>query len=353
MNNTFQIALLFVVLSGLLLVMPWLLFPAVPFGVRIPLEFAEDTAVRIERRKYLLRMVILETILAVSMILFKTETVFPYCLGILILVSWGFYYASHRSLAKKKVELGWYDEKRQVVAASAVPRINRPSRFYWIFLSLPIIAMLVTVIICAVNYTHLPEEIHYAFPGSFGDWNVNKSLVNAFLPAIFQFGIIVVFGGFAWLRIYGRQPVEIEDPESGEAYQSINLILTQTILLLVALGFNCAISFSAMVGWKLIAANDLYPQLFLLAPVILCLAATPMILWIFRLKYQKPASSNKTVSWDDDQFWKLGSFYYNREDPSIMVNKRFGIGRTLNFGHPLSWVIIAGILLFALIKSLG
>ena len=38
----------------------------------------------------------------------------------------------------------------------------------------------------------------------------------------------------------------------------------------------------------------------------------------------------------EDHFWKAGLFYVNSNDPAIFVEKRFGIGYTLNFGH--RWV---------------
>jgi uncharacterized membrane protein len=41
-----------------------------------------------------------------------------------------------------------------------------------------------------------------------------------------------------------------------------------------------------------------------------------------------------------DSAWVMGLFYVNHDDPALFVEKRFGIGYTLNFGHPLSWVLI-------------
>jgi uncharacterized membrane protein len=35
----------------------------------------------------------------------------------------------------------------------------------------------------------------------------------------------------------------------------------------------------------------------------------------------------------DNRHWVLGMFYINKEDPSIMVERRFGLGYTLNFGN--------------------
>ena len=34
-----------------------------------------------------------------------------------------------------------------------------------------------------------------------------------------------------------------------------------------------------------------------------------------------------------DARWKLGMFYFNPRDPSIIVEKRFGVGWTINFGN--------------------
>jgi uncharacterized membrane protein len=42
-----------------------------------------------------------------------------------------------------------------------------------------------------------------------------------------------------------------------------------------------------------------------------------------------------------DKYWKLGLFYVNRDDPAVFIEKRFGVGYTLNFGHPGVWIGLA------------
>jgi uncharacterized membrane protein len=42
-----------------------------------------------------------------------------------------------------------------------------------------------------------------------------------------------------------------------------------------------------------------------------------------------------------DACWKWGLLYFNPVDPSILVEKRFGIGYTLNFGNRWTWVVLA------------
>jgi uncharacterized membrane protein len=46
-----------------------------------------------------------------------------------------------------------------------------------------------------------------------------------------------------------------------------------------------------------------------------------------------------------DACWKAGVFYFNHDDSAIFVEKRFGLGYTLNFGNPWSWAILAAVLI--------
>jgi uncharacterized membrane protein len=49
--------------------------------------------------------------------------------------------------------------------------------------------------------------------------------------------------------------------------------------------------------------------------------------------------------------WKWGVFYFNPADPSFLVEKRFGIGYTLNFGNRWSWAALAVLILIPLALS--
>ena len=43
----------------------------------------------------------------------------------------------------------------------------------------------------------------------------------------------------------------------------------------------------------------------------------------------------------DPKHWKLGIFYYNPDNPSESVDKRRGIGTTINFGSKIGRRMIA------------
>ena len=47
------------------------------------------------------------------------------------------------------------------------------------------------------------------------------------------------------------------------------------------------------------------------------------------------------LDFDDDALWRLGVFYVNHEDPSVVVPQRFGVGWAMNWGNPRSWGLVA------------
>ena len=60
--------------------------------------------------------------------------------------------------------------------------------------------------------------------------------------------------------------------------------------------------------------------------------------------YQK----EMTLTEDDDDYWFAGMFYYNPSDKRLNVEKRAGVGGTINMAHPAGKVI-TGILALTLI----
>jgi uncharacterized membrane protein len=69
-----------------------------------------------------------------------------------------------------------------------------------------------------------------------------------------------------------------------------------------------------------------------------------------------PSGASETVPSDappvgdrtPDKCWKLGLFYVNRNDAALFVEKRFGIGWTVNMGNPRALLFLGAILLFVL-----
>jgi len=61
-----------------------------------------------------------------------------------------------------------------------------------------------------------------------------------------------------------------------------------------------------------------------------------------------PADAPPVGDRTPDECWKLGLFYVNRNDPALFVEKRFGIGWTVNMANPRALLVLGGIVLFVL-----
>jgi len=57
---------------------------------------------------------------------------------------------------------------------------------------------------------------------------------------------------------------------------------------------------------------------------------------------QSAADAPLTDGLADNRLWVLGMFYVNRDDPSVFVEHRFGLGYTINFGNPWAVTLVGG-----------
>jgi uncharacterized membrane protein len=55
----------------------------------------------------------------------------------------------------------------------------------------------------------------------------------------------------------------------------------------------------------------------------------------------------------EDRYWRLGLLYFNRDDAAVVVERRFGLGYTLNFARMETWVMVALIVAGPVIRILG
>ena len=73
----------------------------------------------------------------------------------------------------------------------------------------------------------------------------------------------------------------------------------------------------------------------------------PFVWQLVRLTRDASSGSDGTP----DECWTFGQIYFNPKDPAMLVEKRFGVGYTLNLGNRgLLWILGVGILAFVLIR---
>ncbi len=86
--------------------------------------------------------------------------------------------------------------------------------------------------------------------------------------------------------------------------------------------------------------------------LLILLLAGILLLFLPVQRARRARTPTGPISRDDDQYWLGGVIYNNPDDPEWLVPKRFGLGRTLNIGHPMGRLVMVGLLLLVLALAL-
>ena len=130
------------------------------------------------------------------------------------------------------------------------------------------------------------------------------------------------------------------------------------VLVLVLGGYAMAIQLSATTVESIPAFGDTLSGSAWFVMLPLMLFNFGVIFWMFRVgqggqRAVAPAA-RREVHGDatPDHAWKVGGlFYFNPHDPAIWVEKRFGLGYTLNMGNSRAWLLIIGMMLAPMVAG--
>lgn len=204
----------------------------------------------------------------------------------------------------------------------------------WLLLLLPV--LLAALAVALIGYPSMPARIptHYGFTGA--DAWAPKSWGIVLFPTIlaaFTSGIMLICA-----LMTRRAPASVRgNPDAAPGafrfrkYMIVLMLLIGVFVeitsLIVEIGFLTQI-----------------PPIWFELSTLLFIPATVALFYIY-FRYVRVRKSKGPIL-DDDARWALGMFYFNPSDPSCFIEKRSGIGYTLNFAKPLSWVLLLGILGF-------
>ncbi|WP_159881473.1 DUF1648 domain-containing protein [Paenibacillus puerhi] len=342
------VCLVWGLLVGLALVMPSGMRKGVFFGINLPAEALSDPKVgEIERRYKLLCVGIGTAIGALLLVILYTggEQVDTAVIlvGTLLAapVSLGIYLYAHNSVKKLKLAKGWKTPTSRFVAAD-ISAARRPKGISggWYLLILGLIALNAGII--ASLYDQIPDvmNLHYNMAGEV-DRTAPKSFFYVFLMNFIQLGM----AGFMYLmhltanrigqRLDPQAPRRsLEDEEKARKKPQL-ILLFSTLAIVLEFG---------IVQFGII---ELLP-----GPVMAIAAiAIPLLIVIMAIvTHQKMDYSVATEALhpnDDDKYWKAGLFYHNPSDPSLIVEKRVGIGWTINTARPAGWLLVLTPLILA------
>ena len=194
-----------------------------------------------------------------------------------------------------------------------------------------------------IHYPELPARvpIHFGFSGEPDGWQ-SKSLTSVMLPALMTLVIGVGLGVMSWLVAHAKRALRAADHGASLAAQ----MRFRTVMTSFLAGLS--ILTTALLGWLSVSSIQVgLGQATGIGKGPIVLVALLLVFGIggtvfIALRYgqggarieRAMGSTPLTNGLADNRHWVLGVFYVNRDDPSLMVERRFGFGYTVNFGNP-------------------
>ncbi|MGI5230602.1 DUF1648 domain-containing protein [Actinoallomurus sp. CA-142502] len=348
-----------VVLVGVMKwLMPSLVPPTIPFGVRVPRDRADAPVVVAQRRRYRAVTGVVAVLAVAGTLLAGRPWAGLAVVGVELAVGVFCYLYARRRIAEVKAAEHWFGGRRQVVVADTSLR-TEPERYPWPWAVPAVVLALATVIIGIVAYPDMPARLAMHFgPAGRPDRYAAKSFVSAFGPVVTQVASTILLLAVAGAALHSRAQLDAEDPQAAPRHRQFVAATTRALLVLAACT-GVTFLFGSLANWQLISPPASVVTALNVVPGVLGAAAVLVVAIRFgqggsRLRLAGSAAGRaRTVNREDDRLYRLGIFYYNPDDPAMLVPKRFGIGWTLNMARPATWVIFGLLLVMALIGVLA
>lgn len=345
MSSFIQIGI-YVLVACLFIFQPWFSRKNVLFGV----VFADDTIWQHDQAAAIRRRYLSEAIsitFAILLILF----VLPFFLAkgtlavgfniamiaLILLNSFIFVLANRRTRILKQT----MTPNAQLTTDKIIVEVGKSDRetvlsLRWFLILIPL--FIATLVVAWFGYPYMADSIptHFGIAGP--DRWAPKSWYSVLSPVFIE----VLLG--ALILFIRRAPASVKgNPNAATGYahyrKMMGIVLiafclqTELLFLLSVISFITPIS---TIWFTIITIADFG---FLIT----------MLLFYNRFVRNKRSSGPIL---DDDAKWIWGLFYFNRSDPSIFVEKRIGIGYTVNIARPIAWIVLVGIIVIAILFSL-
>ncbi|HLR43378.1 MAG TPA: DUF5808 domain-containing protein [Pseudogracilibacillus sp.] len=347
-NSLYFMGFILLIITFMMAAIPYLTRKSEQFGVAIPQSVYNRDDIAKMRRQYATYIVmtgITLTITQVILTFFVSELIAIIVFNVIV---FGFLFASfflylpfHRKMKAIKRSEKWTESRKQTTVISTSFREDNIVISNWLFL-IPFIITIISVLVTFLLYDKIPNEIpmHTSFSGEvrYDEKNVFNLLLmpgmNLFMIGLFMFINNMIK--------HSKQQVNAENPKVSKVqnilyrrkwsrYLFVMLLLTVAMFTFVQMAFI----FPSLQPYEEIVMLTIIGFIFITTIVLSFKTGQGGS----RIKIDDEL--NETVmDKDEDQYWKLGQFYFNKNDPAIFVEKRFGVGWTNNWAHPISWIFI-------------
>ena len=354
----------------LLAVLPRITRKSLLFGVRIPDSAQNDTDVIRMKRIYTSIMIGADVLLLAGgawLYLIRPDSVLLLSLyqpTVLVAVQYTVFIPLWKSAIRMKAEKNWHVLNigtSQTAVSSVKGRLkNMPWGWYVISVVLCVLA----AVFAMAEYPSLPDILVTHWNGNMtADAWAPKSLTVVFIMPLVSLAMILIMLGSNIILYFTKLQVSLENPVLSYAQHKlyrrimshmlgfITVIMTLMFLLMMPMVLNLYIPSASVMFIGIFVLT----VLMVIPPILITVKAGQAgskLKPVLTPREEKEMQSFSALSFGraidrgDDLFWKLGLFYYNKEDPSLFVEDRFGSNGGINLAKPAGKIIVAVIVLF-------
>ncbi len=322
------------------------------FGISAPESFYGEKRAKKMRKAYSVVTLLLGAVFVLVLLLgirnfsAENQAYLSTALFFGMMLCWSILYIYMHNKAKNiKIELNWSEITKPSAVADTTFSTRKIAVSKMWFIAYAIIIIL-TVVAGLYFYADMPENVLIRMNADGSQEYAQKSFGILLIMPATQLLIALVFG-FIYYSIKRARPELSADDAKASAQKNakhryawscftvfggMGMLL---LFVLIQLEFLGILNNIAYIG------SIIFTSALILATVVLSILYGQSG---SRLKSSSDAKQSDSINREDDIYWKKGMFYVNRKDPSLFVEKRFGIGYTVNFARPGAWIFMAVIL---------
>ena len=213
----------------------------------------------------------------------------------------------------------------------------------WYVYLLPMLITIGLIGYTAVNYQILPDQIptHWGANGK-ADAFTNKTPFSAVSLLFVLLLMQVMFLGIHFGTKSSGIKLSAAATDSSRVRQLTLRKYSSWFMFLITILLTMMMSFFQLTSIHPEIFSD--SAMFTVPLVFLIIILTGTIVFAVKVgrtdKQNIGEADSKITDIDEDSYWKGGIIYFNKNDPSIFVEKRFGVGWTLNFANPMGYIIV-------------
>lgn len=346
-------------------ILPFYLKNEILFGVRLSdIEYRSLSGDQIKqqyKQSYIIFTVVFVFIAIRLLYSFPLENMAGFMVGFQILLLYSILVVYNRKVLSMKNNLQLAEEEYEEWIVVDTETRTKPKMISILWFLPSLLLVLAHFIFAYLKMSDLPDSIPLSF-----DMSGNViAYTEKTMGSIFRMPFVSLFLLMVLLAIYfviksSKQQLNVQSPEKSKIQ---NILFRQRWMLFFTIFTPLMIIYNIFLSLSYLLLIDIKGVIFLIIAVFFPIVPImgTLLLAIYtgqsgsRISVDIKEKRTKAIAIDDNKYWKLGLIYYNPNDPSIWLEKRMGIGWTINMGNPIAvgGFIVFLIVLFIYIRIFG